>query len=245
MFHQIKRHPFAVHAFFDYSAVLTYSFPSEVLTPLLPPGLFLDEREGRGFVAVAMVKTKNLRPWFLPSFLGQNFFLIGYRIFARLKTREGRTLRGLRILRSETDKRFMAWSGNLLTHYNYHTVDIRETHQDGQIHVERAGGLDVTFHIGAEASLPAGSPFHDWREARMYAGPLPFTFDYEKESHSIVIIEGRRENWDPVPASVDVKRCDFVNDPMFQGAHPTLCAAFVVEKIPYQWAKGRLEKLDG
>lgn len=244
MFHQIKRHPFAVRAFFDYSAVLTYSFPSTVLSPLLPPGLFLDERDGRGFVAVAMVKTRNLRPWFFPSFLGQDFFLIGYRIFARLKTREGRTLRGLRILRSETDKSFMAWSGNLLTHYNYHPVDIQSSHDNGTIHVERSGALDVTFKPGPGSRLPEGSIFRDWREARMFAGPLPFTFDYEKETHSIVIIEGHREHWEPMPAEVDVKRCDFLKDPMFNGAEGRLCAAFVVEKIPYEWAAGRLEKLD-
>ena len=40
------------------------------------------------------------------------------------------------------------------------------------------------------APLPPGSPFQDLVEARRFAGPLPFTFDYEVETHSIVVIEG-------------------------------------------------------
>ena len=62
----------------------------------------------------------NLRPTFCPAAMGQDFFLTGYRIFARYRTAAGRTLRGLRILRSDTNRELMAtirW-GNRLTHYN-------------------------------------------------------------------------------------------------------------------------------
>lgn len=43
-----------------------------------------------------------------------------------------------------------------------------------------------------DGTLPAGSPFPSVREARRSAGPLPFTFDYERESNAIVAIEARR-----------------------------------------------------
>ena len=46
-----------------------------------------------GFLAIAMVQTEALRPAFLPACFGRDFFLIGYRIFARYRTRAGRTLR--------------------------------------------------------------------------------------------------------------------------------------------------------
>src|SRR5437899_1057832 len=96
-----------VSAFFRHSLVLTYALPTTVLNPLLPPGLTLDTHNGCGFVAIATVQTESLRPSSCPKLLGQKFFLSGYRIFARYKTRTGRTLRGLRILRSDTDKRLM------------------------------------------------------------------------------------------------------------------------------------------
>jgi hypothetical protein len=96
MFYQLKRHPIPVRAFFRHSLVLTYALPQEVLRPLLPPGLMLDTFGEFGFLAIAMVQTESLRPVFLPRALGRNFFLSGYRIFARFKTSAGRTLRGLK-----------------------------------------------------------------------------------------------------------------------------------------------------
>jgi hypothetical protein len=44
------------------------------------------------------------------------------------------------------------------------------------------------------AALPAGSPFSSVREARRFAGPLPFTFDYEEQTHSIVAVYATRTN---------------------------------------------------
>lgn len=87
--HRLKRHPFPVSAFFRHSLVLTYALPHQVLRPLLPRGLTLDTFGDFGFVAIAMVQTEKLRPTFLPEFLGQNFFLCGYRILLVSKLGRG------------------------------------------------------------------------------------------------------------------------------------------------------------
>src|SRR5262245_22146326 len=94
----LKRHPWPISAHFEHSLVLTYAFPQSVLAPLLPPGLELDTHSGHAFLAVATVRTRDLRPSFMPSGFGRNFFLTGYRVFTRFKTAEGKVLRGLRIL---------------------------------------------------------------------------------------------------------------------------------------------------
>src|SRR6266540_3906998 len=182
MLHRLRRHPFSVEAHFRHSLVLTYAYRPEVLSPLLPPGLLVD--------------TRGLRPSWLPPALGQDFFLSGYRIFARLKTQAGRTLRGLRILRSDADRRLMVTSGNLFTHYRYRKCDaeLREAGERLEVRVRTPSAeadLEVSADLHAHPDAqPAGSPFRDLREARMFAGPLPFTFDYEPETHSIVVIEG-------------------------------------------------------
>src|SRR5262249_24441403 len=131
----LQRHPIPVKAFFRHSLVLTYAFPKDLLEPLLPPGLILDAYGDYGFLAIAMVQTEHLRPEFMPEFMGQNFFLTGYRIFARFKTRSGQTLRGLRILRSDTDNGLMAFSGNLLTHYHYRKANVTMTATNGVLDI--------------------------------------------------------------------------------------------------------------
>ena len=121
---RLQRHPLPVIAFFRHSLVVTYALPREVLQPLLPPGLVLDSLGDYAFLAVAIVQTEALRPAGLPRALGQDFFLCGYRIFVRFRTASGRILRGLRILRSDTDRRLMLVFGNLLTHYQYRLAQV-------------------------------------------------------------------------------------------------------------------------
>ena len=245
---KLKRHPFPVVAHFRQSLVLTYALPRDILTPLVPPGLILDTFDDFGFLAIALVQTERLRPAFVPEILGQNFFLSGYRIFTRFQTRSGRTLRGLKILRSDTDRRRMVWLGNALTHYRYRLADVEVATRGHSLEIEiKTPQSEADLHVIADlsegAELPTGSPFADWHQARLFAGPLPFTFDYEAETNSIVMIEGVRQNWHPRPVAVRVLRSTFIDAEPFATARPILASAFYIEDIPYRWKRGVVEQL--
>ena len=245
----LRRHPVPIEAFFDYSLVLTYAFPREVLAPLLPPGLTLDAYGEFGFLAVALVQTRALRPVGFPRWSGRDFFLSGYRIFARHARPNGQILRGLRILRSDTDSRLMACAGNALTHYNYRHCSVASRRDGDQLALDirtPSGEADLSLKADlgdSPSSPPAGSPFPDWHAARQFAGPLPFTFDYEAETHSLVIIQGVRENWTPRPVAVRVETATFFQKGPFSAVPAILANAFFIERIPYRWQRGVLEKL--
>jgi hypothetical protein len=231
------------------SLVLAYAVPAEVLKPFLAPGLELDMYGGFGFLAIAMVETRDLRPALLPAGFGLNFFLTGYRIFTRYRTSAGRTLRGLRILRSDTDRWSMRVFGNLLTHYDYvHSrCHVRRTKSTYGIEICSPQG-DADLKVDADItnepeSPPLGSPFPDLREARKFAGPLPFTFDYEQQTHSMIRVEGVRREWRPRPVSVKVYRNTFLERDAFRSAGATLANAFYLENVPYSWKPGVREPL--
>jgi hypothetical protein len=239
---RLRRHPIPIAAHLEDCLTLTYAVPSAVLRPLLPPGLELETVGDNGFVAVALVQTRALRPAGWPARLGQDFFLAGYRVFTKFATAEGRTLRGLRILRSDADADRMVAGGNLLTHYNYRRCDAVVSSDAARVHVsvssrDGAGDLDLVADT-AQHALPASSPFASVREALRFAGPLPFTFDYERETNAIVAIRARRANWRPQPIAVDVKKLSFFDQPAFAGCVPRLAAAFRVTGIDYRWEKG-------
>ena len=100
MFSFLKNHPFAVEAFFESSLVLTFAIPKEQVQKLIPECLELDTHNDKwAFIAVAMVQTKELRPKGFPKILGNDFFLIGYRVFVRYTNNAGKSLRGLYILK--------------------------------------------------------------------------------------------------------------------------------------------------
>lgn len=233
-----------MEAFFESSLVFTFAIPKEQFQHLLPECLEPDTFNGKwAFIAVAMVQTKALRPKGFPKLLGNNFFLIGYRVFVRFTNQAGKNLRGLYILKSETDKKKMEFFGNIFTHYNYTTTDIHQTSGDGitEIYSDKSGfnvKIDDSGH--ENIPLPAGSPFADWKEARRFAGPLPFTFTYNPAGKKILVIEGVRENWKPAPVKVIDYHFSFIDDLKLQDAR--LANAFIIRNIPYYWKKGKIER---
>ncbi len=241
----LRCHPFPVVARFARVVAVSYAFPEAILRPLVPDGLEIDTHEGLGFLTVAMVWTKNLRPAGFPEFLGQDFLLAGYRIFARLREQSGRKLRGLKIIRSETDKRRMVWAGNVLTGYNYRHVNARVTESDLETTVETslANGARTVFltfgRPGDNVRLPAGSPFVDWHAARLFAGPMPFTFSPRSDGR-FVVIEGRRQTWTPRPIPVNNWQVSLFEEEPFKGNKPILANAFTVDGVDYRWEKGRV-----
>ena len=294
----VKRHPLAIETHFDFVFVLTYALPQSILTPLLPSGLTLDCHGEYGFVAVACVQTRNMRAKGLPRFLSQDYFLIGYRIFTRYKTIEGRNLRGLYILRSDTDRQLLVFGGNLFTHYKYHYSKVGHDRADGTLNLsvkssdgradmkiaasinepaasnqhiadqqtaeqlsaeqlsaeqqsaeqqsaqqQSAEAMTESAHEEATGTLPPGSIFTSVRDALKFAGPLPFTFSYEKETGSIIRVEGVRQGWRPRAVLADVQQLTFLEQQPFNQTKPILCSSFYMEDISYYWKAGICEKV--
>ncbi|APU10781.1 hypothetical protein A5M85_10970 [Cellulophaga lytica] len=238
----LKNHPFAVKAFFTNSTVLTFAIPKEELAHRIPKHLQLDTFKDKwAFVAAAMVQTKDLRPKGLPKFMGNNFFLIGYRVFVTYTNKAGKRLRGLYILKSETNKKKMQFMGNIFTHYNYTTTDItikKELKNTQITSLNSNFKIDYNNNLN-DVNLPKNSPFSTYKEARRFAGPLPFTFTYNKEKNSILIIEGVRQNWKPSPIHINEYHFNFLKEVGFKNA--VLANAFCIKNIPYYWKKGKLE----
>ncbi|WP_452222916.1 DUF2071 domain-containing protein [Lacinutrix chionoecetis] len=243
MLPKLKNHPFAVEAFFESSTVLTFAVPKEALAHLIPACLTLDTFKDKwAFVAVAMVQTKDLRPKGFPKIMGSDFFLTGFRIFVRYTSNKNKRLRGLYIIKSETDKKKMAIMGNIFTHYNYTKTDITESISGNSKEIKSIKSklsIEIDTSKSDEIPLPKQSPFANWKEARRFAGPLPFTFTYNDKTKEVLIIEGVRQNWKPKPVKVKHFNIEFLNTLNLKSY--VLANAFVIENIPYYWKKGRIE----
>ena len=238
----LQDHPFAVEAHFKSSTVLTFALPKVDLESFIPPRLELDSFQDKwAFLAIAMVETKHLRPQGFPKLLGNDFFLIGYRIFVRYTNSRGKRLRGLYILESQTNKKKMEYLGNLFTHYQYSTTDIGVQNELKEKRISSTGSaFDIRINTTTEyPELPSSSPFSNWREARRFAGPLPFTFTFKEDKKQVLIIEGVRQNWTPQPLQVEAFHFGFLERKGLE--HARLANAFEVKNIPYYWKKGQLD----
>ena len=242
MFKSLKNHPFAVEAYFDSSTVFTFAVPKEQLEHLIPECLTLDTFQDKwAFIAIAMVQTKDLRINGTPKFMGNDFFLIGYRVFVKYTDKRGKRLRGLYILKSETDSPKMTFRGNIFTHYNYTTTDINinKENEKLEIYSNKSNFKINVINNEDKVALPTKSPFLNWKEARKFAGPLPFTFTYNNKTKEVLIIEGVRKNWKPKPLKVENYHFDFLEKLQLENC--VLANAFIIENVLYQWEKGRKE----
>lgn len=233
-------HRLPVRAHFDWALAVTFHAPAERLATLCAPGLELDVWRGSGFLAAAFVATRRLRPAPLPAFLGASFVLAGYRLFTRFRSPAGRTYRGLQILGSETDRRLMVLGGRLLTHYGYRRAATRVERNGASFAVATSSGARVRVDLD-RPELPAGSVFPTWREARRYAGPMPWTFASEDGGRTVVRVEGVRTHWEPRQVAVDEATVPFLE--RLLGAPPAPAAAFLVEDVDYRWRAGIRERL--
>ncbi len=246
----LKRHPFPVAAWFERVVAVSFAFPEAALRALAPAPLEIDTYEGFGFVTVSLVWTKHLRPAGLPAFCGQDFFLAGYRVFTRLRNPSGRKLRGLKIVRSETDKWRMVWLGNLLTDYRYRKVQVRILASDASLRVQTSTPdgrptLDLSLKLASEPGAPPdGSPFPDLRTARRFAGPMPYTFSPRGDG-TFVVIEGRRQDWAPRPIEVAAWQVSLFDETPLRDAKPILANAFALEGVSYRWERGRIMRPGG
>ena len=236
-----RANPFAVNAWFDYSCTLTFAVPKKDIASRLPSCLIPDTFEDKwGFVAVAVVQTRRLRPAGFPAFLGHDFVLVGYRYFVRYQSASGRKLRGLYILRSETDKKRMEVLGNVFTRYRYVKTGVRVANQDEHLRIDSPRtGLQIEVDLTNNGGLPEGSPFTRWEDARKFSGPLPFTFTCEAEKKRVLIVEGVRSDWKPQPVRVLNHHIPFLAELGHDNA--LLANAFVVRNIPSHWKKGTAE----
>jgi hypothetical protein len=236
--YRLRRHPFPVAAHFRHSLVLAYALPASALEPLLPPTLEPDRHGDLGFAAAAFVQTEDMRPSFLPPALGLDFFLGGYRIFVRVAGRP--SLRGLYIIRSDTNRHLLTFFGNALTSYGYRTVDASCRCENGRLEIKVRPGVEISADLNRRpAPLPPSSPFASLAEARRFAGPLPYTFHHEPETGLLLSVRGVRSSWNPEPVSVQVRELAFFTAERF-GAEPRLANAFYVSGIDYRWERGKL-----
>lgn len=244
MLEALKNHPFGVVAELEKTVVLTFAAPKAELSAMIPSFLALDTFNDRwGFIAMAVVRARALRPTGHPRWSGQDFWLIGYRIFVRYTNAQGRGSRGLYILGSETDRRLMALLGNCFTRYRYAFKPmITKVNSDGlTLRTTDGDTVVVVKDRGEPVALPPNSVFADWSEARRFVGPLPFTFSHAPKRNHVLIVEGARTDWRPRPVAIEEHRCAFIERLGLGQLH--LSNAFMIDHVPYHWKPGVLEPI--
>ena len=61
----------------------------------------------------------------------------------------------------------------------------------------------------------------------------------------MIIVEGVRSNWTPMPVAIESVHAAFLERPPFNAYPVHLANAFLLEDIPYRWKRGVIVPLSG
>jgi hypothetical protein len=103
--------------------------------------------------------------------------------------------------------------------------------------------LVLTYALPADAPLPPSSVFTSHQESRKFQGPVPFTFDHEPQTNSIIVIKGARQDWSPRPVTAAIRQNTFLDSLNLSHANPRLSSVFYIEHINYRWERGKRHPL--
>jgi hypothetical protein len=222
--------------------LFTWRTPAEAARSLLPAPLELVTHGGFAFWNVVVCELRGVRPAPMPAAIGLGYWHIAYRLHTRVRVAPDETFEGLYFVRSDCDRRLVAFAGNLLTDFRFHcariAVQASDDSVDGAI---RTPGANARFRLRDETpgSLSPGSPFTSVAEAAAFLKYKPFALTPAGEdSVSIVRVVRRETDWRCRVVSVVESDWEFFNG---HDVTPEVC--YAVEPIEYEWRRAEFREV--
>lgn len=208
--------------------LFTFRSPEAEARAFVPSPLALVTREGQAFWNVVVCRVEAMRPRGLPGFLGMGYWHVAYRLHVRHREEEGLTF-----VRSDCDSGLMAWMGNLMTDFRFHSgaVEVQEDRDWLRIGIDVPGaGAEATLRRGT-ARLPKHSLFGSLGEASAFLKYKPRGFSVGKDGQVRVVRIVRDESaWRARPVEIVSQEWAF-----FKGMRVTPEICTEVDPIAYQW----------
>jgi uncharacterized protein YqjF (DUF2071 family) len=235
----LQHNPFTIRGHLRRCWLFTWRAPVESVRRHMPSVLEPVTHGGFAFWNAVVCEVRDLRPAPLPAWCGLSYWHVGYRIYVRAPLADGREIEGLYFVRSDCDRRIVAWPGNLLTSFRFHVGDVRLEESRPQVTGEiRVPDADAAFELDRQQApaLSAGSPFASLEEASAALKYPPAGIATAGLDHlNVVRITRDEQAWRSRP--IAAPRLDFkffANEPVT----PELC--FELDPIDYQWNRGEL-----
>ncbi len=226
----------AIASTFVTNSILLYSCEPSDLQRLLCPGIEVDVIGGRGHLAVAFVDQRHFRPRGLPRWVGRDFFMVEYLAFVTYESSDGRLMRGLYLLRSDTPSRLACIGSRLFTHYRFREIDLEVTHADQVRRFESdKAGIDVALSLARIPDDEVGA----WPDYGELSKPRSFNFQHLSRSNATLVIRGVLKGWKPRPTKVLKADLATVAELNIEFDGPP--NAIEVEGVNYLWRNSRID----
>jgi len=218
--------------------LLNYHIDPDVLQSVLPPPFRPKLLRGRGVGGVCMIRFKQLRPKFLPSWLGMGSENAAHRIAVEWEE-EGERREGVFIPRRDTDSWFNKTLGGRVFPgiFSRSTFEVSETDGRVAVRIVRSdGGEEIAFAGRIADHLPSSSRFESLDEAAAFfsLGATGYSATYrEGHFHGMDLV---CLNWSVEPLEIEYARSSFFGDATrFPTGSVKLDSALLMRDIDHEW----------
>jgi hypothetical protein len=203
-----------LHGIIDRRLLVNYRVAADVLTKLLPAPFEPKLIHGHGMVGICLIRLKQVRPRFVPAWLGIASENAAHRAAVEWYD-QGERKEGVFIRRRDTNSRLNAWAGGRLFPGMHHHArfKVEETadrlavaldSDDGQVHVNVRGRVTSTW--------PKSSTFGSLAEASEFfrRGALGYSVTGSEEVYQG--LELRCHTWDCQALEIDEASSSYYDD---------------------------------
>src|ERR1051325_3642411 len=228
----------------DRRILVNFRVDADVLARQLPAPFRPKIVKGKGMAGVCLIRLKNIRPRFLPSYFGISSENAAHRIAVEWD-QGGKTKEGVFIPRRDTSSRLNTLVGGRLFPGVHNHAAFRGREHDDRYRIEIASDdrqthLMVEGHVAQE--LPAGSVFGSTKEASAFFERGSLGYSVTGEPGKFDGLELHSFNWQVQPLAVEkVESSFFENEKLFPPGSVEFDCALLMRGIEHEWhGKGRL-----
>jgi Uncharacterized conserved protein (COG2071) len=228
----------------DRRILVNFRVDAAVLARLLPAPFRPKLVNGAGMAGVCLIRLRDVRPRFVPPFLGISSENAAHRV-AVAWGQDGNTREGVFIPRRDTSSRLNTLAGGRLFPGLHHHAAFRVQEHDDRYRIElnsddRQMHLLVEVHVAHE--LPPTSVFVSLKEASDFFEGGSLGYSATAKPGQFDGLELRSFNWQVQPLAVErVESSFFENRALFPPGSVEFDCALLMRCIEHEWhGRGRL-----
>jgi len=227
-----------IRGIIDRRILVNYRVNPEVLAKLLPKPFQPKLVNGAGLAGVCLIRLKQIRPRFLPSFLGISSENAAHRIAVEWG-QAGEQRSGVFIPRRDTSSRLNAWVGGRLFPGEHHHSGFQVGERDDRYEVvlDSDDGRTHLAVVGCLASkLPKTSVFHSLQQASEFFQQGSLGYSVTRDEGRFDGLELRSFAWKVQPLAVEKVESSFFDDrSLFPQGSVEFDCALLMRGIEHEW----------
>ncbi len=222
----------------DRRILVNFRVNPEIIARILPEPFRPKIVKGTGMAGICLIRLQNIRPRFLPSFLGMSSENAAHRIAVEWE-QDGEIKEGVFIPRRDTSKRINTLLGGRMFPGKSHLAVFNVEENDDHYRVEVESG-DGNTHILVDGNvvedIPATSVFTSIEEASSYFEKGSLGYSVTSNPGEFEGLDLHSFNWQVQPLAVEnVESSFFSDETKFPRGSVDFDCALLMRGIQHEW----------